>query len=463
MKKILYISILLSMVYCSDFLRVEPIEQISINNQLKDKKGMKEALYGAYITLRNVIFNEKFAVYADLQAGNLAFTPNASGNISVPSSIANLYNFEDLSTSSNMADFYTNSYSLINAINLILSKVEDIPDATHEEKMQIKAETLAMRAYVHFQLAKIYAQNYTYTSNASHLGIVYNTQVLKVGEDYPSRKTVRETFELLEKDIMEAISLYQSNRIIELGNDRNYINKNVAKAIAADIFLWKNDWQKAYDYSQELINTPEYSLSNYVNIDNWASSEMIFELPNTINDESPISRIYSASSTARPNYNLSTEVYHLFDATDKRLSLLQIRNYRTAGQANPPYYFSKKYSANVDNALYRLTEMYFIRAEAALHLNNQTQALADINAIRRRAGIPEVNSISIDDILLEKRKEFIFENKYFFDLIRNHRNIERNRCLSTNCNMSYPNDKFVLPIPEASINLNTNMKQNPSY
>ncbi len=465
MKKIIISILVLASISCSDFLTREPVEQVSINQQLSTKKGVIDALNGAYISLRGLLLTDAdFLVYADLLSGNLGITPNNSGNLVVPNSVQNIYSFNDNSNSSDLSNFYQNSYAIINNLNLILEKVDDLQDATDSEKKQIKAESLAMRAYIHFQLAKMYSQNYTYTPDASHLGIVYNTHSLKVGIDCPIRQTAKSTFDLLENDILTAIGLYQNKKAIPSGEDKNYISKNVAKAIAADIFLWKNDWKKAYEYSNQVINESGLTLSDLYNLDNWATSEMLFELPNTINNDSPVSAIYTQMGVSRPNYTLSNDLYSKFDSTDKRLTLLSVRTYKTAGYTtNPSYRFTKKYAGNLNNAIYRLSEMYFIRAEANLKLAKNIDALADINIIRARAGLSNLTNVSIDDILLEKRKEFVFENKYFFDLMRNHKNIERKNCLSEVCNITYPNDKFVLPLPNRTIEVNVNLKQNPSY
>ena len=272
MKKIIISILVLVSISCSDFLTREPVEQVSINQQLSTKKGVIDALNGAYISLRGLLLADAdFLVYADLLSGNLGITPNNSGNLVVPNSVQNIYSFNDNSNSSDLSNFYQNSYAIINNLNLILEKVDDLQDATDSEKKQIKAESLAMRAYIHFQLAKMYSQNYTYTPDASHLGIVYNTHSLKVGIDYPIRQTAKSTFDLLENDILTAIGLYQNKKAIPSGEDKNYISKNVAKAIAADIFLWKNDWKKAYEYSNQVINESGLILSDLSNLDNWAT------------------------------------------------------------------------------------------------------------------------------------------------------------------------------------------------
>ena len=110
--------------------------------------------------------------------------------------------------------------------------------------------------------------------------------------------------------------------------------------------------------------------------------------------------------------------------------------------------------------------MYLIRAEAAFENNQPALAMADINTIRARANATLLSNTANlkEDILLERRKELCFEGHLFFDLVRNHKGITRNDgCISTNCSMVYPSLKFVLPIPQYNINLNSNLQQNESY
>ena len=467
---IITIAICSSIVSCSDFLTREPVEQVSINDQLSTKDGILVALNGAYYQLRSTLHAEASYTYGDLLTGNLGFSPSSNTSLISPSSLTErIYNFDDSKMESNAVSFYTNAYQLINNLNLILQYVDNLDDATESEKNEIKAESLAMRALMHFQLCKVYGQNYTYTADASHLGIAYNTAPLKVGIDYPVRKTVAETFALLESDITRSISLFQNEKAIPAGLTRNFLSINAAKAIAADIALWKNDWQKAYDYSTDLIENSGLNLYDHATSgSDWAISELILELANTNNNVSNVGSIYNYTSASnRSKYVASDDLMNSYPANDKRRELYENRPLRTSvngSNTTVPYFFTTKFKNNVSNAVYRLSEFYFIRAEAALHLGNTQQALNDINKIRTRAGIPELSSITIDLILEEKRREFAFENKSFFDLMRNHKNIVRSAgCISTNCSPTYPNDKFVLPIPQETINVNANMQQNPGY
>lgn len=471
MKKILFLSIaLVAAVSCSDFLEHEPVEAISINTQLATKKGILEALNGAYNKLRDNHFTEAAYTYGDLQSGNLKYPPNTSGVISVPVRVDNLYQFDDQQSASKLKEYYTNSYQIINNLNLILEYVEKLTDASAQEMKEIKAEALALRAFVHFQLFKYYGQNYTYTSDASHLGIVYNTSTLKVGVDFPARKTAAETFNLLEKDVTEALSLIQTQHAIPAGESINFMNQTAVKTLAAEIALWKNDWAKAYQYAEEIITgsglilTPQNEF-----VSKWAHPESIWYFANTAENETPVANLYNfKTSTNRSSYVASEDIYNLYTANDLRRQLLETQNLKTSlgggSQSNLPYYFTKKYKIQNASLVYRLSLLYFIRAEASLHLGNTSQALQDLNTIRNRAGLHSLSQVSIEAVMEEKRKEFVFENQYFFDLMRNHQNIFRNDgCISNTCSPSYPNDKFVLPIPQESININSNMKQNPGY
>lgn len=461
MKKIIISTIILFNFSCQDFLNRESQELITINNQLKDKKGILEALHGAYYRLNNdIFFSEAFFTYADLLSGNLVFPPSTSNNnIQPPTNTAQIYNFSDIAEESNLKYFYQNSYQTINNINLIIKYIDEVKDASENEKKQIKAEALTLRAFIHFQLHKIYAQNYTFTNDSSHLSIVYNDKVLEVGKDYPSRKTTQETFDLLEKDLLQALSLFTDNQSINKGEKYNFFSKISTKTLLLDLYLWKNHWQKVIDLSNEIISESGlYLYDNTSNLQNWAQNEIIFQLPNSHNNTSLTSTHYTFGSS-RPKYSLSNDLIDSFENSDFRKNLWEKRT--ISGNS---YYFSTKFKHNIGNLIYRLSEIYFMRAEAYLKLNQKSLAIQDLNKIRNRAGLSDISDIDLNLLLQEKRKEFFTENKYFFDLIRNHQNIVRNHCYSNHsCNMPYPNDKFIAPIPQEAINENSNLKQNKGY
>ena len=106
-------------------------------------------------------------------------------------------------------------------------------------------------------------------------------------------------------------------------------------------------------------------------------------------------------------------------------------------------------------------------------------AVKYLNAIVQRAkpaNSVEGETITLDRVLTERRKEFFGEGHRMFDAIRNHRRIERvdvsvSAVSSTKHYELLPESKsfdwdyfrVVLPIPKAEINTNPNLVQNPQY
>lgn len=471
---------------CSDFLEQEPGTQISITEQLKTKKGVLQALNGTYRELETNLRGGRYSIYADLQGGNLKFTPypttrsSRAGEIVTPTNIEKIYSFDDLSNESDLASFYGGNYDIINQCNLILEFTDALADATDAEKKQIKAEALTIRAYAHFLLTQVYSQNYGFTGDASHLGIIYNTQSIKKGLQYSSRETAARTYALIIEDITTALSLY-SNTALSSGPAYSYFNATSAKALLARVYLSKSDWKNAYDTANDVITTSGVNLMSSTDyIAQWEKqdtpvSEILLELsiPRDASTGTVGSSMFAyfgyTSSTIYSDYVASQDLISLYSATDIRKQMFLEKPIPTLinNQLVPVnYYFTKKFQGNAAYVAFRLSEQYLIRAEAALKLDNIVQAKTDINTIRERANantLTDTENLE-DAIFLERRKELCFEGHLFFDITRNHKNVSRNDgCLSLNCSPAYPSKKFVLPVPRNNTYINTNLKQNESY
>ncbi|MBN1181099.1 MAG: RagB/SusD family nutrient uptake outer membrane protein [Bacteroidales bacterium] len=138
----------------------------------------------------------------------------------------------------------------------------------------------------------------------------------------------------------------------------------------------------------------------------------------------------------------------------------------------PGAYEDEKYCNN-DWVLYRLTEIYFIKAEALMRNNDgiATQEAVDlINKCRERSFTVEdwdseaytytTSTLTMDELLAEKGREFIFEGKRRTDLIRFDKFLTGNwwdhePTLSSHLKL--------FPIPFAQLSVNKNLKQNDGY
>ena len=481
---LILIILLVSGSACSDFLVQEPDKQVSITEQFSTQTGAYQAINGLYDALEGMV-SEKFFFYADLLGGNITFTPTRHDHIlEVPPglNIEEAYEFRDEPEASNYSSVYTSCYEIINAANLILEHIDNTPDFTDQELKQIRAEVITVRAFCHYYVSIMYAQNYHYTETASHPGIVYVTHTLTAGVDYPSRLTMAETYEALVKDLEEAIGLFTGTPVFDYGPAYSYFNEISAKALFARVALQMNDWERAQLYAGEVIETSGIALMTKEEyIAEWekpeeAVSEIILEMsaPRT-GDEDIVSSSISAyfKYLDESDYDelvASDDLLDLYASYDIRSKMFEDYLLKTSVDKvirELPYWFTKKLKDDPGTPILRLSEMYLIRAEALARLDeNDVNAMNDLNTIRVRAGLDPVGSEAdiLEEIFLERRKELAFEGHLLFDIIRYKKDVERTQgCLSSVCSLSYPSDYFILPIPDSSVDLNENMDQNEGY
>lgn len=116
-----------------------------------------------------------------------------------------------------------------------------------------------------------------------------------------------------------------------------------------------------------------------------------------------------------------------------------------------------------------LPEIYLIAAEAYLKNDDQKNALARLNEVRRRAQLDAVTSINIDTILKERACELFGQGSRWFDLRRTQKLVEYNNLYNPQIKgraRQVIGEKLLRPIPQAAIDANELMSaqdQNPGY
>jgi hypothetical protein len=122
-------------------------------------------------------------------------------------------------------------------------------------------------------------------------------------------------------------------------------------------------------------------------------------------------------------------------------------------------------SNNEYSIVFRLAELYLIRAEAQAHLNNIPQGVSDLNKTRNRAGLDNAIANDSESLLVEifnerKRELFTEMGHRWFDLIRSNM---ANSVLGQ-FKPGWNNTDVLLPLPEQELLLNPNLlPQNPGY
>lgn len=147
-------------------------------------------------------------------------------------------------------------YKSISVCNHAIAAMKDISkDPANDPKLApIWGEAHVLRAYCHFILVNLFSE--TYKDDATSVndrGIPYVTKVEDVVHvDYNQSFThnVKETYDLIEKDLLEGMSLINDN-IYKVKAFR--FNKKAANAFATRFYLFKKDFQKAKEYADVVL------------------------------------------------------------------------------------------------------------------------------------------------------------------------------------------------------------------
>lgn len=449
-----------------EFLEVESVGKTTISVFFTDMDGIRAALPGAYSKVYNY-YDGPFLKYPEV-AGNMTYLNIVSNSVDMMEQ----YNFvSDPSDEYGVVGLiWLNIYKALVNINNIIQYQPDLLakfPGNEKELNRILAEALFLRALAHFDLCRVYAQPYNYTSDASHLGIPV---LLKTpgADDNVSRSSVKQVYDQIIIDLKKSISLFEQTSSREV----YYASENAAYALLSRVSLYMEDWDAVIAYSGVLIDKVNLSgQDDYVAMFNEMAKgeEVIFRINGT-DKRSELSNFYTPVSPVAIPADTLISLFNNKD--DVRLKLLTDLN---GNRACRKYLITSgvtESEKHYDPVIFRVTEMYLNRAEAFLNKSLLNEAASDLKKIIARGEGRDVSEIVINEtdadalarsIDIERAKEFCFEGFRFFDITRRKKDLIRES--STNSSVlriNYPSDYFVLPISQKELEANTNIKPNPT-
>jgi hypothetical protein len=243
------------------------------------------------------------------------------------------------------------------------------------------------------------------------------------------------------------------------------------QALLARVYLHMEKWSKAEEKASAVISSGQFGLhSDLNNVFKANSKETIFQwAPVQDKMNSGEGFIFIPFGSLRPNYVLTTELLAAFETGDLRKS-----NWvRSVPIGTQLYNYPHKYklsstsgAATEYNVVLRLAEQYLVRAEALARQNKIAEAIADINSIRVRAGLPALATNSSSEQCLqaieqERRTELFAEwGHRWFDLKRTNR---ANAVLSAAKGNKWQSIDQLYPVPFSELEADPNLEQNPGY
>ncbi|TAJ09776.1 RagB/SusD family nutrient uptake outer membrane protein [Marinilabiliaceae bacterium JC017] len=165
---------------------------------------------------------------------------------------------------------------------------------------------------------------------------------------------------------------------------------------------------------------------------------------------------------------------------DKNGNFVSLDGHRIFGKFTPSDYYVDDLDALLENGvgnieytnglgdfnIMRASEIALLKAEACKRLNKQVEAVKAYELVNNRyvEGDKDNSNLTMDDILLEKRLEFIGEGIRMRDLLRYGKDFSRPpSTLSTVQNVNIEDNHMQLPISDREMKVNENLVQNPGY
>lgn len=452
-KSLLLIATVFCNLGCTDFVEIDPPKNTLVSETVfEDSATVSAALANIYYNMReqgmtsgNLGIGITMGTYAD----ELDYYGSSTSQ-------RNLYNHSLSANDATVLSWWNGAYRLIYAANDIIKGLDKSTKLTDDTKSRCKGQALFVRGYMHSLLVAVYGDiPYTTTTNYMENNVV-------------SRMPQNLVYELIIEDLLEAVNLLDSS---DTTGEQVLPDKSVAKALLARMYLYTENWELAEQMASELINAHQLELD----IDKVflkSSKETLWQFkpgPNIRNTLEAGWLVINFVPTQ--GYALTPDLLNAFESGDLRRS--HWVGSKTSTDGLTTLYFAHKYKHTVNTTassleypiVFRLSEQYLIRAEVRTHMENIVGSQTDLNTIRHRAGLENTLASSkealLDAIIKERRVELFCEHGHrWFDLKRN--GLVDQALVPIKSNWKPSNE--LLPIPEAELEVNPNLKpQNTGY
>lgn len=433
-----------------------PPTQITQEQQFGDSTTTMTALAGVYTyaSSSGMGFAYDDGLHAEItpvSADELLATSNTEPLIS------QFYNYSVLPANGYLSQLWGNHYNNLYSVNAILAGVAGNAQLSKSFRNQVTGEMKVLRSLYYFNLVNLFGG----------VPVVTSTDY-KVNSRLP-RSTEDSVYSKIITDLTDAQKLLKPGYP---AGDRYRPNLYVANALLSRVYLYRQQWQKAYDAANSVISSGIYSLVNDPgNVFLDKSAEALWQLPATGPQvvTTDAQNFVPRSNTAVPAFPVSPFLLSAFEDGDSRKQKW-LGTTKSGGQT---YYYPYKYKNLVTTAtlkedymVLRLAELYLIRAEALQHLGRNNDALSDVNTVRRRAGLtgskadPSSDSAVSNAIMHERQVELFCE--------WGHRWYDLKRTGSAATVLSQEKTGFksfqqLYPIPLGELQANNLLQQNPGY
>ena len=485
MKQINYIVIftLLILSSCTKFLDTEPVSNgIAVDNNsstvvFKNASELEAALGGAYSDFKNEYYQLDYFVNGDAQSDDAYAGGDNPANFQID-------NLKLDATNSNVSRDWRYLYSTIGKCNKVINNADSVVDATLTiaRRAEIKGEASFIRAFMYFQLVQLWGDvplqlKDVQTISAEKLSEIYPLL-------FPARNTQVEVYKQINEDLKYALANVKPTNI-----NKGYVTTGAVNAMLAKVAATQPtpDWTVVKKYCDDVIAGGYTLLSDYNSLwdnANENSNESIFEINYSGGSSDGNWGVTIFRGLDWKKFNLpSNDLVKAFDdENDAIRKAASITFLDVSGKWSDSHWPQKSYpfinkyhiftsGSNQNYIFIRLADILLLKAQAINELGDVAGAATLVNQIRTRVKLPNTTASNQADMRLaiekERRLELAFEGHRWFDLKRTNRAIDvmNNAKGENNVSLGYTlnTNRLVWPIPQAELDKNQKLVQNPGY
>lgn len=413
---------------CSDWLNVDPKSQIKQEALFESEAGFRDALTGVYTVMART------GMYGGNEMmGFLDMVGQVYTEVAINYADALKYDYEATKVEECIDSIWRGNYNAIANCNHILDNIDEkkgiFSSGVYET---VKAEAMALRGFLHFDVLRGFAPSYL--RGANEAAIPY---VEKVTNEPVAQLTVAEVIDKVISDVETARELIKEvdpigpsfDSYTEQGYEtedyiqgdgfwlyrKSRLNYYGMTALLARVYLYKGDKTKALECAKEVIDAEKFTLleeSQLVKDRTWGSlcseNEYISSLY-VYNMEEGRSDVFFGEESSVQCHISDTRRASVFGTPGVDIDW---RNQNTfflkTGEAKT---YIGKYRGVNRIPLLKLSEMYLIAAEAS----GDKSYLQTLRDHRGYVNYPlEENCDLAAEIEAEYRKEFMAEGQLFY-------------------------------------------------
>ena len=229
---------------CSDFLEIEPLNDIVLEKFWNEESDVENIVAGCYSAMQNQVIVDRMMAWGEFRSDNVV----GGTNVQNDTHLQNI--FKENLNASNSYTSWGEFYDIINRCNTVIyyapSVADKDPNFTKTELNATIAEVSAIRDLCYFYLIRAF-RDVPYTT------VPYLDDNQKMDNPAVKFGTV------LDSLIMDLESV-KANAMVKYPENKEYyqrgrITQDAIHAMLCDMYLWKNDFPNVVKYADLVIKS----------------------------------------------------------------------------------------------------------------------------------------------------------------------------------------------------------------